>query len=129
MVIGLFAFSTLVGLAMQLFPNVVSIPAIIVPLVMGSLLLGPRPLPWFVVYQLVLVTLALPKSPSFTARIGLHRRRRLPGGVDHHADVVPAVAAGHRGQHGGVDAGRAERPDPGAGGAARPARVRGTPSP
>ncbi len=68
MVIGLFAFSTLVGLAMQLFPNVVSFPAIIVPLVMGSLLLGPRPLPWFVVYQLVLVTLALPKSPQFTAR-------------------------------------------------------------
>jgi hypothetical protein len=65
---GLFLFSTLVGVGMQVFPNVVAITSITVPLVMGSLFLGPRPLPWFVVYQLVLLTLALPKVPTFTAR-------------------------------------------------------------
>jgi hypothetical protein len=65
---ALFLFSTLVGVAMQVFPTVVAITSISVPLVMGSLFLGPRPLPWFVVYQLVLLTLALPKVPTFTAR-------------------------------------------------------------
>jgi hypothetical protein len=64
----MFVFSTLVGVGMQVFPNVVSITSISVPLVMGSLFLGPRPLPWFVVYQLVLLTLALPKVPQFTSR-------------------------------------------------------------
>jgi hypothetical protein len=64
----LFLLSTLVGAGMQIFPSVVSITSITVPLVMGSLFLGPRLLPWFVVYQLVLLTLALPKVPTFTPR-------------------------------------------------------------
>jgi hypothetical protein len=50
------------------FPSLVSIPTIVLPLVMGSLFLGPRALPWFVVYNMVLLTLALPKVPNFTAR-------------------------------------------------------------
>jgi hypothetical protein len=66
--LGLFLLSTLVGLGMQVFPDVVAITSITVPLVMGSLFLGPRPLPWFVVYQLVLLTLALPRVPQFSAR-------------------------------------------------------------
>jgi hypothetical protein len=66
--IVLFLLSTLVGVGMQMFPNVVSITSITVPLVMGSLFLGPRLLPWFVVFQLVLLTLALPKVPSYTSR-------------------------------------------------------------
>ena len=53
---------------MQVFPSLVSIPTIVLPLVMGSLFLGPRPLPWFVVYNMVLLTLALPKVPSFNGR-------------------------------------------------------------
>ena len=65
---ALFCFATVVGIFMQAFPNVVSIPTIAVPLVMGGLFLGPRPLPWFVIYNLVLLTLALPKVPSFTSR-------------------------------------------------------------
>src|SRR3954467_13680226 len=65
---ALFVLATVVGLAMQLFPSIVSIPTITLPLVMGGLFLGPRPLPWFVIYNLVLLTLALPKVPSFTSR-------------------------------------------------------------
>ena len=53
---------------MQVFPDFVSIATIVLPLVMGGLFLGPRPLPWFVIYNLVLLTLALPKVPSFTSR-------------------------------------------------------------
>jgi hypothetical protein len=65
---ALFLLATLVGVAMQVFPSVVSIPTIVLPLVMGSLFLGPRALPWFVVYNMVLLTLALPKVPSFNGR-------------------------------------------------------------
>src|SRR3954454_13143024 len=64
----LFLVSTLVGVGMQVFPSIVSITSITVPLVMGGLFLGPRLLPWYVVYQLVLLTLALPKVPTFTPR-------------------------------------------------------------
>jgi Stage II sporulation protein E (SpoIIE) len=65
---ALFCFATLVGVLMQVLPDLVSTPAITLPLVMGGLFLGPRPLPWFIVYNLVLLTLALPKVPSFSAR-------------------------------------------------------------
>jgi hypothetical protein len=66
--LSLVLFATLVGVAMQLFPDLVSIPTIVLPLVMGGLFLGPRPLPWFVIYNLVLLTLALPKVPTFNGR-------------------------------------------------------------
>src|SRR3954452_18334813 len=65
---GLFLLATLVGVAMQAFPSVVGIVTIVLPLVMGSLFLGPRALPGFVVYNMVLLTLALPKVPSFNSR-------------------------------------------------------------
>jgi hypothetical protein len=65
---ALFLLATLVGAAMQLFPGVVSITAIVLPVVMGGLFLGPRLLPWFVVYNMVLLTLALPKVPNFSSR-------------------------------------------------------------
>jgi hypothetical protein len=65
---SLFFFATLVGVAMQVFPSLVSTPTIVLPIVMGGLFLGPRPLPWFVIYNLVLLTLALPKVPNFTPR-------------------------------------------------------------
>jgi Stage II sporulation protein E (SpoIIE) len=65
---ALFLFATLVGVAMQVFPSVVGISTIALPLVMGGLFLGPRPLPWFIIYNLVLLTLALPKVPGFTNR-------------------------------------------------------------
>jgi Stage II sporulation protein E (SpoIIE) len=63
-----FLFATLVGVGMQLFPDVVSTTTIVLPLVIGSLFLGPRELPWFVVYNVVLLTLALPQVPTFNPR-------------------------------------------------------------
>jgi len=63
-----FLFATLVGVAMQLFPDFVGVTAIVLPLVIGSLFLGPRELPWYVVYNVVLLTLALPRIPSFNVR-------------------------------------------------------------
>lgn len=67
-VASLFLLSALVGVGMEVFPEVVSITTIVLPLVMGSLFLGPRQLPWFVVFQMVLLTVALPKVPSFSGR-------------------------------------------------------------
>jgi len=65
---GLFLFATLVGVAMQVVPDLVGVTTIALPLVMGGLFLGPRPLPWFIIYNLVLLTLALPKVPQFNGR-------------------------------------------------------------
>jgi stage II sporulation SpoE-like protein len=66
--ISLFFFATVVGVLMQAFPDWVSFTTISLPLVVGALFLGPRALPWFVIYNLVLLTLALPKVPDFTSR-------------------------------------------------------------
>ena len=41
---------------------------------MGGLFLGPRALPWFVVYNMVLLTLALPKVPELQRPRGVHGR-------------------------------------------------------
>ena len=65
---ALFFFATLVGVLMQAFPEWVSITTIALPLVVGAVFLSPRALPWFVIYNLVLLTLALPKVPSFSNR-------------------------------------------------------------
>jgi hypothetical protein len=66
--ITLFFFATVIGVLMQAFPDWVSFTTISLPLVVGALFLGPRALPWFVIYNLVLLTLALPKVPEFTSR-------------------------------------------------------------
>jgi len=68
LVAAMFCFATLVGAAMQVFPDYVSTTTIVLPLVMGGIFLGPRQLPWFVIYNLVLLTLALPKIPQFNDR-------------------------------------------------------------
>ena len=66
--VSMFVFATLVGVAMVAAPEWAPITAIILPMVMGGLFLPPRPLPWFIVYNLVLLTLALPKLPTLTTR-------------------------------------------------------------
>lgn len=66
--LSLLVFATVVGAAMVVFPDEVPITTIILPMVMGGLFLGPRPLPWFVIYNLALLTAALPKVPSLTFR-------------------------------------------------------------
>ena len=66
--VGMFVFATMIGAAMLAFPDWAPITAIVLPMVMGGLFLGPRALPWFVVYNLVLLTLALPKLPMLTFR-------------------------------------------------------------
>jgi hypothetical protein len=66
--LSMFVFATVVGAAMLLFPDQVPVTTIILPMVMGGLILGPRPLPWFVIYNLVWLTLALPELPTLNSR-------------------------------------------------------------
>jgi hypothetical protein len=69
LLITMFVFATIVGAAMAAIPDRVPITAIILPMVLGNLLLGPRPLPWFIVYNLVLLTLAVPEVPGLSFRV------------------------------------------------------------
>ena len=48
--------------------GVVPLSALVVPLLVGSLLLGPRQLPWFVVYVLVVLMLLLTSQPQLDSR-------------------------------------------------------------
>ena len=45
--------------ALLRWPDVVPLTTLMVPLLLGSLLLGPRHLPWFVVFVLVMVMVSI----------------------------------------------------------------------
>jgi hypothetical protein len=64
----LVALSTVVGASMVLLPSAISIPTVTVPMVLGSLFLGPRVLPWFIVYLLLWLTAAVPVLPQINGR-------------------------------------------------------------
>jgi hypothetical protein len=50
-------------------PTVVPLSALVVPMLIGSLFLGPRQLPWFVVFLLVMLMVALTGQDVVNARI------------------------------------------------------------
>ncbi|MCW2791310.1 MAG: Stage sporulation family protein [Nocardioides sp.] len=50
------------------WPNIIPITALMVPLLLGSLLLGPRQLPWFVVLVLLMLMLGLTRQEEITTR-------------------------------------------------------------
>ena len=51
------------------FPNGFPLTAMVLPLLLGSLFLGPRQLPWFVIYVLALIVAGLLRIETLTARI------------------------------------------------------------
>ncbi len=53
------------------WPNDVPLNTLMVPLMLGSLLLGPRHLPWFVVFLMVMLMLAVGRQEQITVRIVL----------------------------------------------------------
>lgn len=60
---------TLVATALVLvWPEYAPMTVLIVPLLLGSLLLGPRQLPWFVVFVMVMVVLAITRQHPMSAR-------------------------------------------------------------
>ncbi len=61
--------AVLLGAAMYRFPGVVPVGALVIPAVIANLILGPRTLPWFIVFVLsvVVVAVAAGSDAQFTA--------------------------------------------------------------
>ena len=60
--------AALLGASIIAFPSIVPLTSLILPLLIGSLVLGPRHLPWFVVFMLVLVVLSITRQEQITIR-------------------------------------------------------------
>jgi hypothetical protein len=56
--------------AAYVWPSYVPLTALVLPLLFGSLFLGPRELPWFVVFDLLVVVAMLPTRQQITALTG-----------------------------------------------------------
>ncbi|MFC4786896.1 PP2C family protein-serine/threonine phosphatase [Nocardioides sp. MAHUQ-72] len=67
-IVSLVVGTILVAAAIITWPMVMPLSALIVPLLLGSLLLGPRQLPWFVVFVLVMLMLTLGRQSPITPR-------------------------------------------------------------
>jgi hypothetical protein len=65
--LGVFA-AILAGLQLG-FPDGFPITAMVLPLLLGSLFLGPRQLPWFVIYVLALLVIGMLRFETLTVRI------------------------------------------------------------
>ena len=61
----------LIGVAIWLFPVEVPLVSLLVPMVLSSLVLGPRQLPWFVLFVLLVLALMVPSQDPITLRIVL----------------------------------------------------------
>lgn len=60
--------SILLEVSLVLFPGYVPFTALVLPMLIGSLLLGPKHLPWFVVFMLVLVVISITRQEEISVR-------------------------------------------------------------
>lgn len=60
-----------IGAAIYLFPVDAPLVTLLVPLVVSSLMLGPRQLPWFVLFVLLVLAVVVPFQAEITVRIAL----------------------------------------------------------
>ncbi|SFB00765.1 Stage II sporulation protein E (SpoIIE) [Nocardioides alpinus] len=60
-----------IGVAIWQFPVDAPLVTLLVPLVVSSLMLGPRQLPWFVVFVLLVLALVVPTQDDISIRIAL----------------------------------------------------------
>ena len=109
----------LLGLAIVVavvaLPDDMPFTSLMVPLLLGSLLLNPRHLPWFVIYMFALLMICLTEQANPT---GAHLRRgRHPGAdvPDRAGRLAAPLPARRRRRDGRVDVRRPARPDPPAG--------------
>jgi hypothetical protein len=63
--------SVVLGVAIWAYPEYVPLTTLVVPLVVASLTLGPRQLPWFVIFVLLVVAVVVPFQPELDVRIGV----------------------------------------------------------
>ncbi len=69
--VALVAFTVAITIVVLIWPMTAPMTMLLVPLLLGSLLLGPRRLPWFVVFVMVMLMLAIARQESITPRIVL----------------------------------------------------------
>ena len=70
-VVGLVLATVVLTGAIMAWPNQMPLNVLVLPLVLGSLVLGPRQLPWFVVAVMTALMVALSVQPDFTVRLVL----------------------------------------------------------
>jgi hypothetical protein len=63
--------TVLIGVAIWQFPKDAPLVTLLVPLVVSSLMLGPRHLPWFVVFVLLVLAVVVPTQADINVRIAL----------------------------------------------------------
>jgi hypothetical protein len=68
MALGLVLFSTAVAVLVTYFPERTPFTSLMLPVVLGSILLGPRTLPWFVVFDMTLLAYCVAQQESVTTR-------------------------------------------------------------
>ncbi len=66
---GLGVVASMIALVVVLFPTEMPFTAMMIPLLVGSIFLGPRTLPWFVVYLMLLLTIEIALFEDITIRI------------------------------------------------------------
>lgn len=67
----LLALAVVATVLLVIWPDTAPMTMVIVPLLLGSLLLGPRQLPWFVVFVMVMLMVAITQQPKITAKMVL----------------------------------------------------------
>lgn len=68
MAVGLVLFSLTVAVLVSYFPTQTPFTSLMLPVVLGSILLGPRTLPWFVVFDMSLLTYCISQQEEITTR-------------------------------------------------------------
>ena len=63
--------TALIGVSIWQLPLYVPLNMMVVPLVVSSLMLGPRQLPWFVVFVLLVLAVVVPLQPDVSARLAI----------------------------------------------------------
>lgn len=65
----LIALTVLITAAILIWPDTVALTTLVVPLLLGSLLISPRQLPWFVVFLMVMLMVAIGNLDDVNRRI------------------------------------------------------------
>jgi hypothetical protein len=65
---ALVLFSATVAVLVSYFPDRTPFTSLVLPVVLGSILLGPRTLPWFVLYDMVLLAYCVTQQDTLTTR-------------------------------------------------------------
>ncbi len=67
--LSLVALTLVLAIPGWIFPDYVPVTALVLPLILGSLILGPRHLPWFIVFVLLCIVGSMSQLTDITPRI------------------------------------------------------------